>query len=33
MSVLQLGGIIGRIQRIQFKGMVLEQFFLVIVHC
>ncbi len=31
-SVLQLGGVIDRIQRIQFKRMVLQQFFLVIVH-
>jgi hypothetical protein len=31
-SVLQLGGVVGRIQRIQFKGLVLQQFFLVIVH-
>lgn len=31
-SVLQLGGVIDRIQRIQFKRVVLQQFFLVIVH-
>jgi hypothetical protein len=31
-SVLQLGGVIGRIQRIQFKGLVLQQFFLIFVH-
>ncbi|WP_236468627.1 hypothetical protein, partial [Pseudomonas sp. PA-3-10C] len=31
-SALQLGGIVDRIQRVQFECLVLQQLFLVIVH-
>ena len=31
-SVLQLGGIVGWIQRVQFKRLILQQLFLIIVH-